>query len=91
MRVISRIHFGGPYRSQPHELDVGTGAFLEETEAEEVREQLLELYFHVRAFLNIYDILDEHYVIYTELETDDSFLLKLFCVNSGSESPGVFI
>lgn len=55
--------------------------FLEETEAEEVREQLLELYFHVRAFLNIYDILDEHYVIYTELETDDSFLLKLFCVN----------
>lgn len=55
--------------------------FLEETEAEEVREQLLELYFRVRAFLNIYDILDEHYVIYTELETDDSFLLKLFCVN----------
>ena len=54
---------------------------MEETEAEEVRKQLLELYFHVRAFLNIYDILDEHYVIYTELETDDSFLLKLFCVN----------
>ncbi len=55
--------------------------FLEETEAEEVREQILEFYFHVRAFLNIYDILDEHYVIYTELGEDDSFLLKLFCVN----------
>ena len=63
---------------------------MEETEAEEVREQLLELYFHVRAFLNIYDILDEHYVIYTELETDDSFLLKLFCVNPAVISRSIY-
>ena len=55
--------------------------FLEETDAEEVREQILELYFHVRMFLNIYDILDENYVIYTELDTEGGFLLKLFCVN----------
>lgn len=55
--------------------------FLEEADAEEVREQILELYFHVRMFLNIYDSLDENYVIYTELESDGSFLLKLFCVN----------
>ena len=45
-----------------------------------VREMLLEFYFEVRHFLTIYDLLDENYVIYTQLE-DRGFFLKLFCVN----------
>ena len=55
--------------------------FMEECERAEVREQLLETYFHVRTFLNVYDVLDENYTIYTEMESDGRFKLKLFCVN----------
>ncbi|MCR2045814.1 ATP-dependent DNA helicase [Acetatifactor muris] len=45
-----------------------------------VRDMLLEFYFEVRHFLTIYDLLDEHYVIYTQLE-DRGFFLRLFCVD----------
>lgn len=56
-------------------------AFLEEPPNEDIREKVLERYFEVRNFLNIYDLVDENYVIYTELEEDGRFKLKLFCVN----------
>lgn len=55
--------------------------FLEECSDEEKREKILELYFRARDFVNIHDLLDENYVIYTELEPDGRFKLKLFCVN----------
>ncbi len=55
--------------------------FMEECDEPEIKEQLLETYFHVRTFLNVYDILDENYTIYTEMEQDGRFKLKLFCVN----------
>lgn len=55
--------------------------FLEEQEGGEIREKILELYFQVRAFLNIHDIMDENYVIYSELEADGRFKVKLFCIN----------
>ncbi len=48
---------------------------------EEKREQILEFYFQVRDFLNIYDQLDENYTIYSEMEKDGRFKIKLFCVN----------
>lgn len=55
--------------------------FMEECDRVEVKEELLEFYFHVRTFLNVYDILDENYTIYTELDEEGKFKLKLFCVN----------
>lgn len=55
--------------------------FMEECDRAEVKEELLEFYFHVRTFLNVYDVLDENYTIYTEMEEDGKFKLKLFCVN----------
>lgn len=59
----------------------GLEEFLEEVQGEEKREQVLDFYFQVRDFLNIHDMLDENYVIYTELERGGRFKLKLFCVN----------
>ena len=50
-------------------------------EKEQVDEEVLEFYFHVRNFLNIYEEVDENYVIYTELEEGGDFKLKFFCVN----------
>lgn len=46
-----------------------------------VRETLLDFYFDVSHFLQMYDLLDEHYTIYTLLGEDGGFMLKLFCVN----------
>ncbi|SHK06971.1 ATP-dependent DNA helicase [Hespellia stercorisuis] len=55
--------------------------FLEEHQGEEVRQKVLDLYFEVRMFVTIHDCLDENYVIYTEMERNGHFKLKLFCVN----------
>ena len=44
-------------------------------------DEVLEFYFHVRDFLNIYENLDENYVIYTEMEADGNFKVKMFCMN----------
>lgn len=58
-----------------------TDRYLEECVDKEVRETVLDFYFQVRSFLNIYDGLDENYVIYTEYQENGRFVLKLFCVN----------
>lgn len=59
------------------------GDYLEEQEEVKlpVRESLLDFYFDVGHFLDIYERMDENYVKYTQLGEDGSFLLKLFCVN----------
>lgn len=55
--------------------------YLEEHEDGPVRAQVLEFYFEVSHFLLINDKLDENYVIYTQLEADGGFCIRLFCVN----------
>ncbi len=45
------------------------------------RERLLDFYFRLRSFLNIYDLLDEKYVIYSCYQEDGSFLLRLQCMD----------
>ncbi len=59
------------------------GEYLEEQEEDKlpVRESLLDFYFDVSHFLDIYERVDENYVKYTQLGEDGSFLLKLLCVN----------
>lgn len=58
------------------------GDYLEEQEEKlPVREQILDFYFEVGHFLDIYERLDRHYVKYTQMGEDGTFLLKLFCVN----------
>lgn len=55
--------------------------YLEECRDPDKREEVLEFYFQVRDFLNIYDILDDNYTVYAELERQGRFRLKLLCVN----------
>lgn len=45
------------------------------------RKDVLDFYFSLRNFLNIYDLVDEHYVMYSDIEDDGRFMLKLFCVD----------
>lgn len=54
---------------------------MENPELAGLKEELLDFYFNIRDFINIYERLDENYVIYTEMEEDGRFKLKLFCVN----------
>lgn len=55
--------------------------FLDEYKEFQGRDQVLELYFSVRHFLNIYDRVDENYRIYTEFLENGEFSIKLLCVN----------
>lgn len=55
---------------------------LEEKELEEeLRREILEFYFIVRDFLNVSELVDENYVVYTENSAEEGFRLRLFCVN----------
>lgn len=48
-------------------------------------DEFLEFYFHVRSFLSVYEELDKNYVIYTEMEPEGGFKIKLFCVNPAAK------
>ncbi len=58
-------------------------SYLEEQEETALpqREEILEFYFNLTHFLEIYELLDEKYIKYTQLREDGSFMLKLFCVD----------
>ncbi len=55
--------------------------FLDEHDNFVSKKEVLELYFEISHFLNMYEIMDGNYVIYTQLCDDGDFMIKLFCVN----------
>ena len=55
--------------------------FLQDLGNGELRKKILEFYFSVKSFVNIYEIMDENYMIYARHTADGRFMLKLFCVN----------
>ncbi len=58
-------------------------SYLEENEEGEVpeKEPLLDLYFKIKHFLEIYELVDEKYVKYSQRKENGEFLVKLFCVD----------
>lgn len=57
---------------------------LQEEELIGHKEEILDLYFKLSHFLAIYETLDEHYKVYSELLKDGTFLVKLFCIDPSS-------
>lgn len=55
--------------------------FLEEVSDGEIHKDVLDFYFAVKNFLDIGDLVDENYVIYSQMEEDGRFKIKEFCVN----------
>ncbi len=55
--------------------------FLDEHDTFPNKKELLDFYFEAAHFLNIYEIMDENYVVYSQLLDNGDFMLKLFCVN----------
>lgn len=62
-------------------LASGLDEFLQRSTEFPERKEVSELYFAVRNFLNMYERVDEHYVIYGEHTSEGGFLLKLYCVD----------
>lgn len=59
------------------ELDV----FMEDHPELENRELLLDFYFQVRDFLNVFQWMDDGYEIYSQMLPEGTFQVKLFCIN----------
>jgi Rad3-related DNA helicase len=55
--------------------------YLEDHSEGPFRDEILQFYFEISRFLTIYDLLDDHYVMYGEYAEDGSFLLRLACVD----------
>lgn len=59
--------------------------FMEEHKEFEDRDFVLDFYFELRDFLNIFEEMDEAYRIYSELREDGRFMVKLFCMNPAAQ------
>lgn len=55
--------------------------FLDDNKEFEGRDEMLDEYFKVRTYLDIYELVDDKYVIYSDFNEDGEFFVKLFCVN----------
>ena len=55
--------------------------YLENHDDSPVRDEVLEFYFEVSHFLLMYDGISDDYVMYTQMDDNGEFILKLFCVN----------
>lgn len=55
--------------------------YLDEHDGNPVRKDILEFFFKISHFLDIYERVDDNYITYSKMEADGSFMLKLFCVN----------
>ena len=74
VRALQRLHSTMETYLEEHD---GQDAF----HTKEIRKEILEFYFEISHFLDIYERVDENYVTYSEMREDGSFILKQFCVN----------
>jgi Rad3-related DNA helicase len=70
-----------PFVRNLNRLSTVMSDYLEENENSPVKEQILDFYFDISHFLLMNDDLDGDYVIYTQMESDGRFCIRLFCVN----------
>lgn len=70
-------------------LDENEGSKLLSNKA--AKNELLEFYFNIAHFLNMYEIMDSHYIAYSMLMDDGDFMLKLFCVDPSENLGGCML
>ncbi|MDO4293037.1 MAG: ATP-dependent DNA helicase [Eubacteriales bacterium] len=58
--------------------------YLENHDDSPVRREILDFYFEVSHFLQIYELTDEKYVTYTQLDSEGRFLVRLYNVDPSS-------
>lgn len=66
-------------------LHAAMSEFLEERDerkiSSDLKKILLDSFFAISHFLEMYELVDDHYVIYDEMQEDGRFMIKLFCVD----------
>ena len=55
--------------------------FLKSKTPVSVREKVLSLYLEARRFIQVYDNMDDRYMIYDERQENNEFMVRLFCVD----------
>ncbi len=60
-------------------------SFMEKHQEFADRDSVLNFYFEVKHFLNMYESVDNGYVIYTEHNHDSDFVIRLFCVDPSGQ------
>lgn len=65
-------------------------SFFEKHRAFPDMDEVLQLFFDVKHFLNMHDNMQEGYVIYTEHTSDGDFCIRLFCVDPSDCLAGRF-
>lgn len=70
-----------PFVQSVMKLHSSMDKYLEENDDSPVRKDILEFFFEISHFLEIYERVDDNYVTYSQLEDDGGFFIKLFCVN----------
>ncbi len=59
--------------------------YVQDNYDEIVIEEIKDFYFAIRHFLIIYEKVNDNYVIYSEVNENDNFVLHLYCVNPHDE------
>lgn len=59
--------------------------FLDKNKGKPVCDEIIEFFFMIRHFINMYDCIDEKYVIYAEHTDDGDFALHLYCVDPSGQ------
>lgn len=57
------------------------GEFFEKPREFPDKKEVMDFYLKLRNFLAIYELVDDHYVIYSQLQEDGRFRIKLLCVD----------
>ncbi|MDD4113847.1 MAG: ATP-dependent DNA helicase [Herbinix sp.] len=55
--------------------------YLQESRGNDGRDEIVKLYLDIRHFLNIYEVLDDNYTIYTDYDEAGRFRIKLQCMD----------
>lgn len=55
--------------------------YLEDHDDSPIRKEVLDFYFEISRFLQVYEKMDDDYVTYTQMLDNGEFLIKEFCVN----------
>lgn len=79
--VLSGVEELGTLMRDIEYAAMGIYNFLDKNKTFLYYDELLEFYFELRHFLNMYDVLDDKYMIYTEHDSNGDFLLHLYCVD----------
>lgn len=79
--TITVVDYLGTFPAVLERCYVRMQHFLENHRVHPQLEEIVQLFFQIRHFLNMYDCMDDKYIVYTEHDADRNFRMKLFCVD----------